>query len=171
MGKNPVQRCRPRQLSDVVENSRLVQSHISVPDGARPFGEVTPHSKTTGTPSVLPTFGHQMWGTRGRSRRASFASDQMGIQKEQHLRVVYCVQRKWRRYIVMLEHFPASDPQNGSSAWGELGTGSPRPYSRRCSTPRGFEDLEPLKGTVEDAQVAAALTLKSEHTAFPSLSL
>ena len=121
MGKNPVRQCRPRQLSDVVENSRLVQSRISVPDGARPFGEVTPHSKTTGTPSVLPTFGHQMWGVRGRSRRASFASDRMGIQEEQHSRAIYRVQRKWKRYIVMLEHFPASDLQNGSSAWGSRG--------------------------------------------------
>jgi len=170
VGKDPIRRCRPRQLSDGVENSRLVRSHTSVTDGARPFGEVTPHSKTTGTPSVLPTFGYQMWGARGRSH-ASFASDQMGTRKEQHSRAVCRVQRKWKRYIVMLEHFPASDPQNGSSAWGELRTGSPRPYSRRCSTPRGFEDLEPLKGTVEDAQVAAALTLKSEYTTSPSLSL
>jgi len=40
-------------------------------------------------PSALPKFGHQLWGTRGRSRHASFTSDQMGIQKEQHPRISY----------------------------------------------------------------------------------
>ena len=34
--------------------------------------------------------------------------------------------------------------------------------------PRGFENSESLKGTVEDAQVAAALTLKSEYGFFIS---
>jgi len=62
----------------------------------------------------------------------------------------------------MLEHFPASDLQNGSSVWGSRG------HARRVHTcvvgpgPEGFEDLGSLKETVEDAQVAAALTLENE---------
>jgi len=37
--------------------------------------------------------------------------------------------------------------------------------------PRGFEDPESLKETMEDVQVVAALTLKSEYVVSPSLSL
>ena len=99
MGKNPVRQCRPHQLSDMVENSRFIQPHISVPDGARPFGGVTPpleNDRDTFVPhqgisqmvtNLLPSFLHLVikCGERGvvivmrASRKAGWASERSNI--------------------------------------------------------------------------------------------
>jgi len=89
-----------------------------------------------------------MWGTRGRSRHANFASDQMGIQKISP-RVTFL--------------------QNGSSVTGAGDTLAVSILASLVQDLRGLENSESLKETVEDSQVAAALTLKSEYAVSPSL--
>ena len=75
--------------------------------------------------------------------------------------------------IVVLQHFPASNiPQE--SIVNVTGAGDTLVASALASlvrNPRGFEDPESLGKIMEDAQAAAALTLGSEFSVSPFLSL
>ena len=101
------------------------------------------------------------------SRQTRWASE------EQRSWTVHRIQRKWKRDIVMLEHFPAGDlpPEWIVVVTGTGDTLAASILASLVQNLRRFEDPELLKETVEDAQVAAALTLKSEYTVSPSLSL
>jgi len=76
-------------------------------------------------------------------------------------------------YIVVLQDFPANILPQESIA-NVTGAGDTLVASVLASLVqnlRGFEDPESLRKIMEDAQVAAALTLKSEFAVSPSLSL
>jgi len=75
--------------------------------------------------------------------------------------------------IVVLQHFPANHlpPESIVSVTGAGDTLVASVLAWLVEDPKGFEDPESLKRIVEDAQAAAALTLKSEYAVSPSLSL
>jgi len=75
--------------------------------------------------------------------------------------------------IVVLEHFPANHllPESIVNVTGAGDTLVASVLASLVQNPRGFEDPGSLKKIMEDAQVAAVLTLQSEFAVSPSLSL
>jgi len=73
--------------------------------------------------------------------------------------------------IVVLQHFPANIlPQESIvNVTGAVDTLVAPVLASLVQNPRGFEDPESLRKIMEDAQAAAALTLKSEFAVSISL--
>jgi len=149
----------------------------------------SPHSKSTGTLSflteegiaqmainLLPFFQHLVikCGERGVMVVMRVSPQTKWASERSNVRGRYIVSGgSGNGDIVVLQHFPANIlPQE--SIVNVTGAGDTLVASVLASlvqNPRGFEDPESLRKMMEDAQVAAALTLKSEFAVSPSLSL
>jgi pseudouridine-5'-phosphate glycosidase/pseudouridine kinase len=126
--------------------------------------------------NLLPFFQHLVikCGERGVvvvmrvSRQTKWASERSNIHKR------YIVSNgSGNGDIVVLQHFPANRlrPESIINVTGAGDTLVASILASLVEDPSGFEDPESLKGILEDAQAAAALTLKSEFAVSPSLSL